>query len=1023
MRKGKKLYYSREEKSEILQKAAPYLTLTYEEIWNSVTSQMVPRSYALTNPQTIGCPVCGQAVAPYGNYPYQMDFFHTPWKLTCPSCKTQFPTNDFKAYYEGGLDENGFFCPDLAKAHNDALIARGEPGNLVNLLYPEKGAGWGVDDSTGFVDENGQKYTFVAYYNRFAWDQAVISGCLSAMSEAYRITEEPIYANRTVVLLDRIADVYPDMDQSLWTRENGFLNANGGSCEKGKIFGSISECMTICEILQAMEAIVPVLEDNSASPCLEALAFLRQKHPERDSISAIRKHLEDGIIREVFPAVKSTQIYGNSGMHQQALALAAVLLDQEPETRGWLEFDFQSGIDSREAITGGGIRSTLVNRIDRDGHGDESSPAYHYVWIYRYLNIANILDGYQVNGLPAETYDLFHHVKFRKMVASQIPLILSDLYMPAIADALACGKPEITLQIPVLIQAFLRYEDPIFAQAAYLINGNRMEGMSLSGYSQPPERIRDKIEEVIRTHGILSLGGTHLTGYGFAALRDGEAGDLLKQDRKNSTQRDIWLYYGKTKRAVGHGHNDALNLGMHAYGLDLMPDLGYPRYADPTDKHRTSVVLNTLMHNTVTIDNRQQASQVVGQPLHFHQGNLVKLADVSDLTAYPSLADTYRRTTAMIRIDEGNSYVVDFFRAAGGSTHCFSFHSGECGKVVTEGLSLKQQTDESGRFIGTYAGKDLPYPVRCDLDDPTGFRYLINVEKTQGKAGSFTADYCVRDTWNVYGDGASAETDVHVKLTALGEFDEVALADALPPETKVGNPAKIRYILMRRNGDHLNSCFTQVIEPYRGGSNIAAVQPLCVQTKDGTAAGSMQARALKVTLRDGTIDYIVNAVDPTAEYIAVDGSDSIPFQGFWGLCRIGKTGKRFYFNEMTRMGSFFNPQCAVLTGTVVDFTRELQAENEITVKMEENSFPVAGLAGKEIYIDNDGIYNAAYRIVSAHPAPDGKTVLSIGDVTPIRSYIDEYDFSKGYRYDIEPGAAFRIPLAWEGTSEESVSHR
>lgn len=1013
MKNGKKVYFTQEEKEKHVQNAAPYLKLTYEQLWNRITSQLVPRSYGLTNPQTIGCPVCGRGVAPYGNYPYILDFLHAPWKLTCPNCKTQFPTNDFKTYYEGGLDKNGFFNPVLAKAHNDALIADGETGNLVNLLYPEKGSTWGVDDSTGFIAENGQKYTFVAYYN-FFYLSDTISNCLIALKNAYLATEDVAYANRAVVLLDRIADVYPDMDQSLWTRENGFLNANGGSCEKGKLFGSISECSTMCEILEAIEAISPTLNDISASPCLEALEFIKTKHPLRNSIAAVREHIEDGIIREVFPAVKTTQIYGNSGMHQETLAHAAVLLDQYPETREWLEFDFQSGVDCREGIDGGGIRSTMVNRIDRDGHGDESSPAYHYVWIYHYMNIANILDGYEVKGTAPETFDFIHHVKLRKMVASQIPLILSDIYMPAIADALACGKPEILLKLPVVIDAFVKYGDPIFAQAAYLINGNTLEGMPLSGYEQRPEEIQNNILNVIHTYGTLSLSGTNLTGYGLAALRDGISGDMHTGSRKETTQRDIWMYYGKTKnKRSGHGHNDSLNLGLHAYGLDLMPDLGYPRYADPTDKHRTSVVLNTLMHNTVTVDNTQHSPRIVGQPLHFHQGNRVKLIDVSDTAVYPGITDTYRRTAAMIRINERDSYVVDIFRVSGGSTHCYSFHSGECDFVVTEGLPLVKQADENGNFIGTYAGADLPYPVQCNLDDRTGFHYLTNVEKAKGEIDGFTADYNVRDTWNIYGEGAGAETNVHLKLTSLGQFSEVALADVFPPETKVGNPKKIRYVLARRNGLNLQSCFTSILEPYRGEGNISHIEALPVKDSNGADTDEMQARAVKVTLKNGRVDYIVNAVDPSIDYIALDGKTSVPFRGFFGVFSIENGVKHYYFNDMAFLADQANDDYPALTGTVVDFTQDLQMKNTISVQFDDGSIPLHSLSGSYVYIENDGIQNASYRIETAKEGKAGTVILDIGDVTPIRSYVDEYDFDKGYLYDIEIGKRFRIPLALE----------
>jgi hypothetical protein len=61
-----------------------------------------------------------------------------------------------------------------------------------------------------------------------------------------------------------------------------------------------------------------------------------------------------------------------------------------------------------------------------------------------------------------------------------------------------------------------------------------------------------------------------MTGYGFAAVRDGEL-----NSSEGNTQRDFSIYFGI---GSGHGHNDALNLGIDAFGLNMAPDLGYPEY-------------------------------------------------------------------------------------------------------------------------------------------------------------------------------------------------------------------------------------------------------------------------------------------------------------------------------------------------------------------------------------------------------------------------------------------------------------
>jgi hypothetical protein len=65
----------------------------------------------------------------------------------------------------------------------------------------------------------------------------------------------------------------------------------------------------------------------------------------------------------------------------------------------------------------------------------------------------------------------------------------------------------------------------------------------------------------------------------------------------------------------------------------------------------------------------------------------------------------------MVRIDDENSYMVDFFRIKGGKTHTYSLHASSNEILETVGLELDPQDatpgdgvlDEGG-YIGSYAG-------------------------------------------------------------------------------------------------------------------------------------------------------------------------------------------------------------------------------------------------------------------------------------------------------------------------------
>ena len=62
------------------------------------------------------------------------------YKVTCPHCNHDFPSNDFGAYYASGLDERGYFHEELA-----------DKSLLVNTTFSDKPADWGVDDGHGWL--------------------------------------------------------------------------------------------------------------------------------------------------------------------------------------------------------------------------------------------------------------------------------------------------------------------------------------------------------------------------------------------------------------------------------------------------------------------------------------------------------------------------------------------------------------------------------------------------------------------------------------------------------------------------------------------------------------------------------------------------------------------------------------------------------------------------------------------------------------------------------------------------------
>ncbi|NSW91636.1 MAG: heparinase II/III family protein [Firmicutes bacterium] len=1002
----------------------------YERLWELVTCQRVPRSSV--HHLNKGCPICKEeATRKFGSNIFDVNCIDDPWKVRCLNCGSRFPSNDFGAYYKSGLDNKGKFVPELA-----------DRSLLKNTIYPDKPEDWCVDDGYGYWENEGSVYHFIAYYNQWGiWmpqfntqsSHPSMINMLSMLRDAFIYTGEEKYASLGIVLLDRIADVYPELDITHYPLEKGYLNG-WGSALKGKAMGCIWEISLLRECLLAYDAFVSVMK---LGKCCEAMDFIIKKTCDfnclkpRRTMDDVKRHIEANIIDLVYPAVCNSYVYGNSGMHQSVLALAAVVVDDPTRTKEMLDWIFRPGeieLEPSYHMSGGNISNILLNLVDRDGQGKEASLGYNSLWLNSLVEIAEILDGY--NGLAHN--NLYSHPKFKKMFSLYPHVVCAGRYHPTFADNGKTGNPDLYKgNLPFLLNGYYKYRIPELAQLIYLVNDNSVEGLHLSIFKQYAGQIADDIRQVIEQYGELPVKSINKTGYGLAILKSGRAD---YHNVYNDSQRDVWLYYG---RNIWHGHRDTLNLGIHAFGLDLAPDLGYPEFARVDWPNRSEWNNNTISHNTVVVNCEKQDMQYVGTPLHYENFDGCKLIEVSAKGAYRCV-DEYKRTVFLIDMDDKNSYIVDFFKVKGGNDHHYSFHGPE-GVVKVHGIELIKQN------TGTYAGPDVDFGVRADhLEDNiehykgSGFHYLYNVERCEKPACGFSVDWAAVDTWGVWG---AEKPDVHLKLTMLTELDDVALADGKPPQNKPGNPHSLRYMIAHRKGEELETLFAAVIEPYKNKSSIVNVCLAKVCEIGCASAKASSCTAVKVSLANGRTDYIINVEDCgktyTKTYII---DDRITFNGKAALLSIDTDNNRM-MGAMLCDGTILavdgKPIVEMLMpricGEVVDFTREVANENYIKVRLDCTVEPSI-LAGRYVYIDNGSdnkacftfekefpfspdhhTYvtnrNAAYEIIKAEKISDNDFMLYIGDVSLINGYVDYFDETSGYAYNIAPGMRFYISLS------------
>ncbi len=946
--------WARAERDKAVANAAQWTAKSDEELWAMIPGQDLPRCIDTSwnykqQPHQIGCPKCGSAISKFGNYPWQIDFDGKPWKITCPSCASVFPTNDFGKYYQSAIDERGLFDP-----------AKGDRSLLFNAAHPDPADPlhkYGVDDGFGYTDDNGRAHKFVGFYAWKYWQR--ISYAIGDISLAYLYTGDRLYARKAAILLDRMADVYPDMDWNPYG-ELGWFHSDGGS-RKGKIEGRIWETGRIKNFADSYDRILSGTVDNP-----ELYAFLkrqsqkytlpRPKGTREDFVS----NVDDNILRCGAEAIMAGRIWGNEGMHESAMAACAIALDTEPDTSNWLDWVFSP--------SGGRIPGTIVGKIDRDGCGGEGAPGYSLLWNGAIGDLAARMAQY-----PAYTRNniLRDFPQFARAYSAAWRLCVLGMATPNIGDTGATGTIVRNSCNPRTFAAgYDLVRDPDTAKAAFQTNGDSAEGLRGDILSAEPGDLAGEISEAAKT-GQASEGSRNLAGFGLASLEHGRGTD----------GQALWMYYGRMDR---HGHADRLNIGLYAFGVDLAPDLGYPEFAADWP-HRSAWSNNTIAHNTVIVDGKKQQVNLSGHPKLFAELPGLRALRVESREVYPQVS-LYDRSVLFVEAP-GGAYGVDIFRVNGGSDHLLSFH-GPPGPVTTDGLKLARQE------AGTYAGEGVSYGD-MDPGHPLGYSFLYNVERDSAPASSCTFDWKAEAGYR----SVTEADDIHVRLHLLTDCDDVALADGDPPQNKPGNPRRIRYALAHRAGADLESTFVSLLEPYRARPFVTSVSKLKI------VKGPAGAVALRVALSDGSVDCILSA--PEGQRIETQAG--ITLDAGIGFLRLKNSrvvragligGREIAYRDFRLTGA------AAFTGTVVKMDRDTQGDGQIWVR---GDIPdAASIMGRQIIIENDRALNACYRIGGVWREGD-LWRISCGPVSFVRGYQDASDYSKGFVYNFEEGAAFTIP--------------
>ena len=376
--------------------------------------------------------------------------------------------------------------------------------------------------------------------------------------------------------------------------------------------------------------------------------------------------------------------------------------------------------------------------------------------------------------------------------------------------------------------------------------------------AEDPAGFQQRVAKIIAEEGgDIRTGSINKPNWCLGILRSGEGDDA----------RAVWLDYDSGGR---HGHADALNLGLFAKGLDLMPDFGYPpvQYGG-WSAPRAVWYTQSVAHNTVVVDG-QNTQAGSGTTTAWAAGQQFR---VIRATAAPLVSgQQYERTAAMVDVSERDSYVVDIFRVVGGREHTKYMHS-HFGRITTQGLSLQ--------------------PVA----ETTGGAQMREFRHDTHPAAMWSVDWTIED----YLKYLPPDKTLHMRYIDLTPDAEVLTAEGWVAVGLYGGTADawIPRVMVRRRAAQapLASTFVGIIEPYEQQPVIASIQRLDLESADGTKCGPSDV-ALEVRLVDGRRDVLVamdteNPLGQTARGAGprLQRATGIRIDGQFGLVRFDVSGK------------------------------------------------------------------------------------------------------------------------------------
>lgn len=857
-------------KNTILEDVKKWVNMSDDQLWKSVYGSELKRSHMVLSYGW--CPSCGKTVSLYG---WITDPFNKPWKICCPNCGEAFPKNDFEKFYNSGLDENYVFSSRLA-----------DRSFLYNEDAPEPKDGkhmFGVDDGTGYKEGN-ERWMFIGTYLLKVWEKHIFAGIVT-LARAYVLTGKSVYARKCGILLDRVADLFPDFD----FYEQGVMYEKEYS-SRGYVVYWCDTAIQLRPMLIAYDAVFEALKEDEEFQSFVVEKSKKYNTPYRKKcFRDIQKNIEHGIFNDAIS--NKWKIEANYPWTEMVLATAKMVLSDWPEHPD----DMSKGVyNILWWVAEDDLNRILEKATKVDGlSGEKGFQAYSTIALEGAVRLLSLYSLYDKDILKRA---IQKYPGLLKGIRFFMNGWLLNSYYPGCGDCGSLSAPD--RGIPISPGYTLFNNNFVSSSILFSYEGFLWQLYELTGDVEFVRYIYNAenydMKKCFSADLTLNYTPKELQKKVIALME--EKGSKLEQQSVNCEAWKLAILHsgrGENRRCAYldcdsggvHGHNDGMNIGIFAKGINLLPDLGYPPAHRPGGWGSKFFYWyrSAAAHNTVIVDGKehrdycyvqrdvnggQGLTSESGETVLWGIGQWVKAVASND----PLITDAQRfeRMLAIVDVSDTDCYYLDIFRVKGGKEHVKLTHGSVC-ELKTTNLRLVPYTPEQDPY-GMCFIRDRNPEENFHYSVDSEFKFVRNTSIDTNPPDDWKAEWVYLDKYEGYLGTTGGRpvsliyrdlTDDAQVITFDSFYDSYHAVTTCYPERTKGMKRHPEEMLpgvavVRKGDGSLTSVFIGVYEPCEGNSCICSIRRLPVSGKRA-CKNPEGAVAIEIQSKNGCTDLILVA--------------------------------------------------------------------------------------------------------------------------------------------------------------------